>query len=389
MTTAKKSPLGRSRVYNLVLVITALSFIFWGCVIVLFPFIPALLWGVILCLTTWPAYEWLREKLNNRPTLSASLMTTLLALCFIAPVLFLINSLADHFAGAKGLVIKVIEKSAGDPPAWIADLPGVGSQLASMWTEHLGSQDALVRAIQKYAEPVSNTLLGAGANVGRGALDLLIGILIAYFFFRHGEAVAKQLRVLLDRFIGERAQRLLDVCKNTMIGVVYGMLGTAFVQGTLVGIGFVIAGIPGAAFWGMLAFFASFLPMGPSIIWIPAAIWLFVESQIGMGLFLIIWGVMVGSIDNIVRPYFIGFGIALPFLLVLLGVFGGIAAFGFIGMFIGPTLLAIAYSLISEWSSSDTPIISAAEKTAPPKKTAAKKKTPAKKKTVKKKPAKA
>lgn len=123
-----------------------------------------------------------------------------------------------------------------------------------MWTEHLGSQDALIRAIQKYAEPVSNTLLGAGANVGRGAFDLLIGILIAYFFFRHGEAVATQLRTLLDRFIGERAQRLLDVCKNTMIGVVYGMLGTAFVQGTLVGIGFVIAGIPGAAFWGMLAF---------------------------------------------------------------------------------------------------------------------------------------
>lgn len=383
MATAKKSPIGRSRVYNLVLVIAALSFIFWGCIIVLFPFLPALLWGIILSLTTWPAYNWLREKIKDRPTLSASLMTILLALCFIAPVLFLVNSLADHFVGAKGLIIKVVEKSAEGPPSWLSDLPGLGPHLSTMWTEHLGSQEALVNAIQKYAEPVSNTLLGAGANVGRGAFDLLIGIMIAYFFFRHGEVVAKQLRILLDRFIGERAQRLLDVCKNTMIGVVYGMLGTAFVQGMLVGIGFVIAGIPGAAFWGMLAFFASFLPMGPSIIWIPAAIWLFAESQIGMGIFLIVWGVMVGSIDNIVRPYFIGFGIALPFLLVLLGVFGGIAAFGFIGMFIGPTLLAIAYSLISEWSSGDTPIISAALKTAPPKEKAPAKKKAAKKKTVK------
>jgi len=382
MTTAKKSPLGRSRIYNLVLVITALSFIFWGCVIVLFPFIPALLWGIILCLTTWPAYEWLREKLNNRPTLSASLMTSLLALCFIAPVLFLINSLADHFSGAKGLVIKIIEKNSEGPPQWLIDLPGIGTHLSELWTEHLGSKEALVHAVQKFAEPVSNMLLGAGANVGRGAFDLLIGILIAYFFFRHGEAVGARLHILLDRFIGERAQHLLDVSKKTMIGVVYGMLGTAFVQGTLSGIGFTIVDLPGAAFWGLLAFFASFLPMGPSIIWIPAAIWLFSEGQANMGIFMIIWGVMVSSIDNFVRPYFIGFGITLPILIVLLGVFGGIAAFGFIGMFIGPTLLAVGYSLVTEWSSTP-PALATASKPTNTKKPTKKKKTASKKKTAK------
>ena len=193
MATAKKSPIGRSRVYNLVLVIAALSFIFWGCVIVLFPFLPALLWGIILCLTTWPAYEWLREKLQNRPTLSASLMTILLALCFIAPVLFLVNSLADHFAGAKGLVIKIIEKSAGGPPAWIADLPGVDPGAIE-----IGNRAEAIRTA--IAELVPGDVLlvaGKGHETGQIVGDRTLP------FSDHAEVRAAADRVPLDRMMIE------------------------------------------------------------------------------------------------------------------------------------------------------------------------------------------
>ncbi len=136
-----------------------------------------------------------------------------------------------------------------------------------------------------------------------------------------------------------------------MIGVVYGMMGTAVAQGTLSAIGFAIAGVPAPVFLGFATFILSFMPLGAPLIWVPAAIWLFASGFTGMGIFMVLWGLLlVSSIDNVIRPYFISLGSNLPLLVTLLGVFGGIIAFGFIGLFIGPTLLAVAYTLIIQWS---------------------------------------
>jgi predicted PurR-regulated permease PerM len=140
------------------------------------------------------------------------------------------------------------------------------------------------------------------------------------------------------------------VAGNTVRGVVYGILGTAIVQGVIAGIGFLIAGIPGAMLLGMLTFFLSVVPMGPPLVWIPCTIWLFSQGRTGMGIFMIVWGIGVSSIDNVVKPWLISQGSAMPFVLIFFGVLGGALAFGFIGVFLGPTLLAVAYRLIEEWS---------------------------------------
>src|SRR6185503_18739177 len=165
-----------------------------------------------------------------------------------------------------------------------------------------------------------------------------LSIFIAFFLFRDGVRIADQLKGAIVRIGGERGVFLLDLAANTVRGVVYGILGTALVQAVMAGIGFVLAGVPGAGVLTLLTFFLSIVPMGPPLVWIPATFWLFHQGSTGWGIFMIVWGLAVSSIDNFVKPWLISRGSTMPFLLILFGVLGGAIAFGFIGVFLGPTL---------------------------------------------------
>ncbi len=350
----KIGSLDRITIYRMLVVIGGLAVIGVLSVIVIAPFIPAMLLAIIFTLSAWPAYSWLEKRMKGRRGLAASLMTTILALCFILPLAILTSSLAGNFDWVSTNVISALQNPPREAPEWLAGLPHIGPFLAEQWHIYLQDTTALTAILTKQAAPATQGVLGFASSVGRGAIDLTLGVFIAFFLFRHGVEVADRLTVLIDKFWGTRGQHLLRVSKNTMIGVVYGMMGTAVAQGTLAAIGFVIAGIPAPVLLGFATFFLSFLPMGAPIIWVPAAIWLFAQGSIGMGIFMVFWGLLaVSSIDNVIRPYFISLGSDLPLLVTLLGVFGGIIAFGFIGLFIGPTLLAVAYTLIIEWSHSD------------------------------------
>ena len=335
--------LDRISVYRLIVIIGSLGFIFLGCLITLRPFFPALLLATILCMSTWPAFIWLKEKLNGLHTLAAILMTILLALCFLMPLVFLASNLGDNFSKLFNMAVETLRNNP-EPPSWIEDIPWLGGVLDDILQAYPDNQAQLVA-------PVTDKLIAIGTGIGRGAIDIAIGVLIAFFFFCHGSEVAYHLRNLIQKFAGPRGQHLLAVSKNTMIGVVYGILGTALAQGGLAILGFWIAGVPGAPLLGFATFLLSFIQIGPPMIWIPATIWLFSQGEIGMGMFMGLWGLCaISAIDNVIRPYFISLGTNLPFLLVLLGVIGGIIAFGFIGLFIGPTLLAVGYTIILEWS---------------------------------------
>lgn len=338
-------------IYRTVVLIVSVVLILWGCLVVLRPFIPAFLLAIILCLSTWPAFEWLQRKLRNRNGLAALMMTLFLAVCFLVPLIFLGTSLAENFSKILKMVMDELQNGEGVSPDFVASLPLIGPYLAQLWQEYTMDAEQVKQTLSANAAPATQLLIAAGASIGRGIIDLSLGVLIAYFFFRHGVVVSQHLNALLNRFIGHRGQHLLIISKKTMIGVVYGVLGTALAQGALAGIGFWIAGVPGAPLLGLFTLLLSFIPMGPPLIWVPATIWLFMEGHTEWGVFMGIWGlVFISMIDNVIRPYFISLGSDLPLLLVLLGVFGGIIAFGFIGLFIGPTLLAVAYSLIIEWS---------------------------------------
>lgn len=341
----------KTHIYQLIAGITAVTLILVGCLVILSPFFPAILLAVILALSAWPAFMWLKAKLGGRIQLAATLMTVALALCFVVPLTIIGTSSAENFGKLTEVAQKSLNQDMGKLATDIAAVPYVGGVLADYWRDITTDKESMQAVVKEYAGIGTEAMIKLGGSIARGLFDLTLGVLIAYFFFRHGARVSVRISNLIERFGGAGGQRLLDVSKNTLIGVVYGMLGTALAQGTLAAFGFWIADVPGASFLGLMTFFLSFIPNGPPFIWLPTALWLYSEGEMGHAIFVGLWGLLVVStIDNVLRPYFISLRGNLPFLLVLMGVVGGIIAFGFIGIFIGPTLLALAYALLTDWS---------------------------------------
>lgn len=335
------------------LAILSLSLLGVGCVYVLWPFMTSLVWAAILSSTCWPALAWFDRLLKGRRLLSASLVTALITLIVVGPVTALAFGLADSMAQLGQGVSEMMSSGLPDPPAWLRDLPLVGQAVFDYWQRLAHDGKRLVAELSKLADPAQKLALDAGRMVGKGVLDLGLSVFLAFFLFLHGESLAMRLRVALFRLAGERATYLIDIAHGTVNGVIYGILGTALAQGVLAAIGFLIAGVPGAMLLGVVTFFFSVVPVGPPLVWGGAAIWLFQQDQMGWAAFIAIWGFfIVSTVDNIIKPFIISLGSRLPFAVVLLGVLGGVLAFGVIGVFLGPTLLALGYRLLSEWTSS-------------------------------------
>jgi predicted PurR-regulated permease PerM len=324
-----------------------------GCFVVLRPFIAALLWATILSISTWPAFRRLERAFGGRTTLAAAVMTVLLAIALLAPIGLLGTSLADNFAKLASTIVDSIEHGPPPPPPWLDEVPVIGPELAGSWHYFADDSTRFADTVREYVGPATQWLLGVGTKLGQGVLDLALSVVAAFFFFRDGAYGAKRVKVILEKVAGARGQRLLLVAETTINGVVYGMLGTALAQGALAAFGLWLAGVPGALFLGLITSLLSFVPMGPPMVWFPSMLWLFSTGHVEWGIFMGLWGFFViSTVDNVIRPYFISLGSALPLLLVFLGVLGGIVAFGLLGVFIGPTLLAVGYTLIREWSHS-------------------------------------
>ncbi len=338
--------------FRIIAIILGISLIGLGCLMILHPFLPAMLLALIFCLATWPAFSIIEKKVGGRSWLAALIMTTLLFLGFLLPLAFLGSSLADSVMQLVKYISETFNEGHGQAPEWVSRLPDwLQGYVRDFWANYLKSGQQVMDGLTKHAAPLSQYVLYIGTKIGHGFIDLSLGLFISFFFFSYGAQSMKRVGILLERFIGDRGLYLLQITKDTLISVIYGVLGTALAQGALAGIGFWIASVPGATFFGFVTVLMSLIPAGPPFVWIPINIWIFMEGHIGMGIFMSIWGFFVISgADNVLRPYFISLGSDLPLLLVLLGVLGGLLAFGFIGLFIGPTLLALAYTLVLEWS---------------------------------------
>jgi predicted PurR-regulated permease PerM len=324
-----------------------------GCLLVLRPFASALLWAVVLCFSSWPIYRRLLKILRGRRTLAALCMALAMILVMLLPFLIVGASLADNVQEFSSSAKTWQAAGPPAPPAWLAKVPAIGQQATERWQSLTTDSAKLLEAAKRFIEPVGSLLLIASVAIGGGLVELALSILIAFFLFRDGIAIGQQVTAAVQRIGGERGMHLLEVAGNTVRGVVYGILGTGLVQALMAGIGFLIAGVPGAALLALLTFFLSVVPVGPPLVWLPAALWLFFQGRTGWGIFLLVWGVLVSSVDNVVKPWLISQGSDLPFILIFFGVLGGALVFGFIGVFIGPTLLAVGYRLVMEWMSAN------------------------------------
>ena len=338
------------------LALLALGVLGGGCLWVLWPFMSAVLWAVILSSVTWPAFLWLDRLVGGRRMLSSSLMTLLVTLVVVVPFIGVATGLADNVTELVHALSGTLKTGLPDAPAWVVKLPLIGQSLQEYWQQFAHNGERLMSELAKLAEPARNAALATGKGLGRGLLDIVLSVFLAFFFYMYGEAMAKRLRIAMVRLAGLRAEQLLRIAQGTVTGVIYGILGTAFAQGLLAAIGFAIAGVPAAMLLGLATAFLSPVPVGPPLIWAGAAIWLFQQGQTGWAIFIVLWGMLiVSTVDNVIKPLIISRGSSLPFAIVLLGVLGGAVAFGIIGLFIGPTLLAVGYRLMLEWTAIDAP----------------------------------
>ncbi len=326
-----------------------------GTAWVLAPFLAALLFSAILCLTTWPLFAWIEARLKGRTTLAALLLTLLLAMAILLPMSYLAATVTDGVTQLLALLRPWFESGDHPPPSWLVTLPLIGEPLDTYWRQLATSQEELTRLGQQLFEPTRKFLLASVGLIGQGLLELTLVVFIAFFFYRDGRALAGRAALLADKIGGELGERMLALTRTTIMGVMIGIVGTAAAQGIVALIGFLIAGVPAALLLSAGTFFLSMVPVGPPLIWGGAAWWLYDQGQTGWAIFMVIWGVaVISSVDNFVKPILISRTSSLPILLIALGVFGGILAFGFVGIFLGPVILALALTLVESWSKTAT-----------------------------------
>jgi predicted PurR-regulated permease PerM len=328
-----------------------------GCLYVLRPFLAAILFAAAVVISTWPLYLMLRLRMRGHRTLAALTMTLTLTLVVVIPLALFAYNLADNAATAFDELRKI---SYGDlrPPAWVRRLPLVGAQFDTYLRELVASRDRMMELARRMAEPARHYLVAGGIVLGAGVIQTSLAAFVSFFFYRDGEALLAVIAAAMQRVMGEEAGPVADIVSQTVRGVMYGLLGTALAQALVAAIGFAIAGVPAVLLLSVLVFVSSLVLVGPPVIWAGASLWLFAQGSTGWGIFMLVWGFFVISgVDNLVRPMLISRGSSLPFLLTLLGVLGGVIAFGFVGLFIGPTLLAVGYSLMSGWTHTADPIV--------------------------------
>jgi predicted PurR-regulated permease PerM len=331
--------------------LVALGGLGFGCLLVLRPFLSALAWAVILAYTTWPIFAALRDRLKLPPGVAAMIMVIAEFLVIGLPLVFAAPTGSQDVQGLRNLGERLVTEGIPATFAFLGSIPYVGGFLSD-W---LGGLDSTFAGLLDLARPYAGTLAqfawGAVLAVLSGIAEMLLAIALAFFFYRDGPAMAQRAHRLMEKLAGERGRRMLGLTADVTRGVVYGLLGTAVAQGVLAGFGFWLAGVPQPLLLGVITAVISVLPVGAPVIWIPAAIWLFVQGSWGWGLFMALYGgLVVSSVDNIIRPWMISRGADLPLLLTLLGAIGGVLAFGILGLFLGPVLLAVGYTLIKDWA---------------------------------------
>ena len=325
--------LNNDRLLVQILLLVLFGASFW----VMAPFWSALFWGAVLAFASWPLMRLLTRWLGGRESLAAGILTLGWMLLVAVPLVWLGFNLADHVRDAVALIKDIQVDGLPEAPTWLGSIPFVGERLVATWDSIDQQGAALMVSIKPYLGQVGNWLLARSAQIGGGILELTLSLVFVFFFYRDGPRLAMFVHRLLERLIGERAGYYIELVAGTVQRVVNGVIGTAAAQALLA--------------------LLSLIPMGPPLVWIPATAWLAWKGDYTYAVFLGVWGTFVISgVDNVLKPYLISRGGNLPLVIVLLGVFGGLIAFGFIGLFIGPTLLAVAYSLLTDWSASQAQV---------------------------------
>ena len=318
-----------------------------SCLTIVRPFIPLLAWGIIIAVAAYPAFQKLQSALGNRRILAATLFTLLLLALLIIPVILLGETLVE---GVQILSAHVKDGSLviPPPPARVQTWPIIGGRLNTLWT--LASTD-LSGVFTKFLPQIKAavpSVLSVSAGIGLTAVQFALAIVVAGAFLGNSQAAYQATCSLCNRFFAEKGQEIQQLIGSTIRSVTTGILGVAFIQSVLAGIGFLVVGLPGAGLWAVVFLIGAVLQVG-TLVLIPAVIYVFATSSLTKAVIFLIWCLVVAMMDNVLKPILLGRGVAVPIIVVFLGAIGGFVALGLIGLFIGAIVLSVGYKLFLAW----------------------------------------
>ncbi len=331
------------------LAVTCLAALLVSSFWILRPFLPTLAWATLLVVATWPILLRAEAWFGGRRWAAITAMLGLLLVAFLLPAGLAVGALVSHAPQIVAWIKELPQQTLPDPPAWLAELP-FGGRLAASWSELASEGPEGLRArIAPHADEVAAWFVAQIGGAGLLFFHFLLTLVMAAVFYTRGMAFAEAVRGFATRLAGVRGDRSVVLAAQATRAVALGVVVTAVIQAAIGGVGLIIAGIPVPGLLTAVMFVSSVAQIGAAPVLALAAVWLFANGHSGWGVAMLVWTVVVGSLDNVIRPVLIKKGVNLPLLLVFLGVIGGLMAFGVLGLFIGPVVLAVTHTLLRAW----------------------------------------
>jgi predicted PurR-regulated permease PerM len=319
---------------------------FW----VLLPFLPAAIWAVMIVIATWPEMRWVEGRLGGRRNLAVAVMAAAMLAAILVPIGIAVTALVDRADEIAAWTRSLAGLSVPEPPAWVSGLPLVGKKLATWWQGVASMrQEEFAAHITPHLTQIGRWFIRQAGNFLTLLVQLLLTLAISAVLYAKGEAAAEWVVAFARRLAGREGERAVRLSGQAIRAIALGIVVTALVQSLVGGIGLVVTGVPHAAVLTALMFLLGVAQIGAVPVLVGAVIWLYWNDQTLWGTVMVVWSIITGTLDNFIRPILIRKGADLPLLLVFAGVIGGLLAFGIIGLFVGPVVLAVSYTLLVAW----------------------------------------
>ncbi|MGP0594331.1 AI-2E family transporter [Nitrospira sp. T9] len=318
------------------------------CFEIIHPFVGPIVWGIIIAVGTFPIYCWVQHWVTERNWLAATLMTVALMLILVFPVVFLVTVLIDNLRVVsdqlrQGLLV------IPPPPQGIKDWPMIGASIEKVWGMASENIEVALQHIAPQLRAFVSPLLGAAATVGLNIVKVIVAVVLAGVFLAYSAEGYRLSRAIGRRLAGQQGGELVDLAEATMRSVVRGVLGVALIQSSAVGLGLVVAGVPLAGLWTVLALILCIVQIGPMLIMAPAVVYIFSTSDTFPAVLFLIWSIFTGLLDNLLKPLLLGRGLDVPMIVIFMGAIGGLLMSGIIGLFVGAVVLALGFKVFNAW----------------------------------------
>jgi predicted PurR-regulated permease PerM len=333
-------------VLTIIVIVGLIALSLW----ILKPFLAAAIWAAMIVVATWPLLTLAEAKFGNRRAPAVAVMTLAMLLLLVLPLWLAIDTIVDHSGELSGFARRLAADGLPPPPSWVATLPVIGEKMNALWLQVAADgTKGLVTKVAPYAAESSKWALAQVGGLGGMLIQFLLVVIIAAIMYADGESAAGTVRRFGRRLGGERGENVVILAGQAIRGVALGVGVTAIVQTLLAGIGLAVAGVPFASLLSAVILMLCIAQLGPMLVLAPAVAWMYWTGDNGWATALLVWSLMVGSLDNFLRPLLIKRGADLPLLLIFAGVIGGMLGFGLIGIFVGPVALAVTYTLLLAW----------------------------------------